>query len=166
MAKTRNVFKHIGFYLFQCTWGLPLTLVGSIGALFMLITGHKPKKIGYFIQFTARRNGGWGFEGGIFIFTSKDCEFNGGLIIHEMGHCSYQQLWFGPLNIFIVTIPSTIRYWYRNVLYIHNRLKYNTLPPYDAIWFEKTATEYGKKFYAKMLADSILKEPLFWPNIK
>ena len=156
MEITKKIFKHIAFYLFQLTWGLPLTLIGCIGALFMLITLHKPKKVGYFIQFTSRNCGGWGFEGGIFIFTSKDCEFSESVITHEMGHSSYQQLWFGPLAVFIVTIPSVIRFWYRKALYKFNQKKYRSLPPYDSIWFEKTASIYGRRFYEKMVKDGIL----------
>lgn len=158
MNKFIIILKHIGFYLFQLTWGLPLTLIGLVGAIFMLLTFHKPKKVGYFIQFTARNDyNGWGFEGGIFYFTSTDCENDISLITHEMGHCSYQQLWFGPFAVLIVTIPSLIRFWYREFLYRFKPEKAKKLPPYDSIWFEGTATKYGMKFYEKMVREGIVK---------
>ena len=34
--------------------------------------------------------------------------------------------------------------------------KYRNLPPYDSIWFEKTASIYGRRFYEKMVKDGIL----------
>lgn len=57
---------------------------------------------------------------------------------HEFGH-SVQQLIFGPLQVFIVGIPSAIRYWYQ-------RLTPGPHQDYDAIWFEKTATNWGTKW--------------------
>lgn len=58
---------------------------------------------------------------------------------HEVGH-SIQNCFFGPFMLFIVTIPSIVRYWYRKF----NKNK--PLPPYDAIWFESMATKLGNKF--------------------
>lgn len=162
MERVVRIGKHFLFYLFQLTWGLPLTLIGLVGAMAMLITGHKPKKIGYFIQFTAKKdNSGWGFEGGIFYFVSKDCEFDKNIATHEMGHSSYQQLWFGPLAVLIVTIPSVIRFWYRKFVVRFNEEKAKKLPPYDSIWFERTATKYGEKFFDKMVTDGIVQEDIF-----
>ena len=59
---------------------------------------------------------------------------------HEFGH-SLQNIIFGPLQLFIVAIPSVIRYWYQT---IRDR---RGLPnkEYDAAWFECTATKYGTK---------------------
>lgn len=55
---------------------------------------------------------------------------------HEFGH-SLQNIIFGPLMLFIVSIPSAIRYWYRH----NNPDKVTT--NYDDIWFERTATQWG-----------------------
>ena len=38
--------------------------------------------------------------------------------------------------IFIVMIPSAVRYWYREYIYRKDRERYYKLPDYDAIWFE------------------------------
>ena len=152
-----KALKTIGFWVLSLTWGLPMTLFGAIIALGLLVTGHKPKMFGYFIHFSTRTNDGWGMSGGLFIFTTNDCKDDIQLLSHECGHSSYQQLWFGWLFPFIVGIPSAIRYLYREYLVKSGKKKYSDLPPYDSIWFEKTATEYGAKFVEKMINDGVLK---------
>lgn len=58
------------------------------------------------------------------------------IVPHEFGH-SIQQLLFGPLQAFIVGIPSAARYWYR-------RLTPNKPhKAYDDVWFEYTASKWG-----------------------
>ena len=44
--------------------------------------------------------------------------------------------------LFVITIPSVIRYWYRNWALAQGK----KLPDYDAIWFEGQATKWGKKY--------------------
>ena len=70
---------------------------------------------------------------------------NEGVCAHEYGH-GIQNLWWGPLFLFVIAIPSAIRYWwrifYRKFIYPKNRKK---LPAYDDIWFEGQATKLGKK---------------------
>ena len=58
---------------------------------------------------------------------------------HELGH-TFQNAILGPFFIFIVAIPSAIRYWYR-------RFSKKTKPEYDAIWFEGSATSIGEYVY-------------------
>ena len=55
---------------------------------------------------------------------------------HEFGH-SLQNLFLGPFFIFVVAIPSAVRYW----LAYYGRLEED----YYAIWFERTATDWGTK---------------------
>lgn len=45
---------------------------------------------------------------------------------------------------FVITIPSIIRYWYRELKYNKKGLT----PPteYDDIWFEGQATKWGYKY--------------------
>ena len=59
---------------------------------------------------------------------------------HEYGH-TFQNAILGPFFIFIVAIPSAIRYWYRE-------FSKKTQPDYDAIWFEGSATEIGNDAYS------------------
>ena len=57
---------------------------------------------------------------------------------HEFGH-SLQQLIFGPLQPFIVGIPSAVRYWYQRI----RDSKGLPNKEYDDIWFEYTASKWG-----------------------
>jgi len=57
---------------------------------------------------------------------------------HEFGH-SLQNAILGPLFIFIVAIPSMIRYFYSNKHTV-------SFDWYESVWFENTATKYGTKF--------------------
>ena len=59
---------------------------------------------------------------------------------HEHGH-GIQNCYLGFLMPFVVAIPSAIRYWYRELKYDRKGLPPKT--PYDAIWFEHSATELG-----------------------
>ena len=54
---------------------------------------------------------------------------------------------WGILMPFVISIPSAIRYWYREIIYRTNRTKYSKLPPYDSIWFEGQATSLGINYY-------------------
>lgn len=126
------------FYILSFTWGLPLTIVGGLVALVLLITGHKPKCFGWCLYFEVGE--GWGgFEMGPIFLCSKTCSEH--TKIHEFGH-GIQNCYFGPLMIFVVCIPSAIRYWIRE----WKKSKGIELPPYDSIWFEGQATELGKKY--------------------
>lgn len=55
-----KTIKLILFWFVHCTWGIIMTLVGSVGALVMLVTGHKPKNT--VTRFTSLR----GTDGAVF----------------------------------------------------------------------------------------------------
>ena len=71
------------FYLLSFTWGLPLTLVGCVVAIVLLITGHKPKKWGYCYYFEIGKNWG-GLELGPFFLVNKDASNHITQIIEEL----------------------------------------------------------------------------------
>lgn len=127
------------YWFIQLTWGLPLNLFGAAIALVLLFRGCKPKIFGYAIYFEVGRNWG-GVNFGGFFFVQKNA--NTLLKSHEYGH-GFQNLLLGPLMPFLVTIPSTVRYHYRNYL----RGKGYSLPPYDQFWCEGWATRLGVKYY-------------------
>lgn len=132
----------IVFYLLSCTWGIIMTLIGSITALVLLILGNKPKRHGYCWYFEIGE--GWGgINLGIFFVVSKGAGSH--TKNHEHGH-GFQNAVLGPLFPFIVAIPSVVRYWYREFKYHRNGL----IPPtdYDDIWFERQATKLGNEFMA------------------
>lgn len=133
----------IRFYILSFTWGLPVTISGCIIALLFLITGHKPKRFGYCFRFESKRLKG-GCSAGVFIFSKKDPSSH--LLCHEHGH-GVQNCLYGPLMPFLVSIPSSTRYHYRNLKYRITRKPNKT--PYESIWFESQATKLGKWFENK-----------------
>lgn len=130
------------FYLLSFTWGLPMTLIGCIVSLILLITGHKPKKYGYSWYFEIGNNWG-GLELGVVFLTNKNPSTY--IKNHELGH-GIQNCYWGPLFPFVISIPSAIRYWYREYLVRSKKKKWSELPDYDSIWFEGDATKRGTKF--------------------
>lgn len=132
------------FYLLSFTWGLPMTLIGCVVALALLITGHKPKKYGYCLHFEVGNNWG-GLNLGIVFLTGKTPSIH--TKMHEHGH-GLQNCYFGLLMPFVICIPSAVRYWYRELKYYRKR----KTPPtkYDDIWFEADATKRGTEFIKKL----------------
>lgn len=132
----RNKFL---FYLISFTWGLPLTLIGCVVALVLLATGYKPQKWGHCYYFEIGE--GWGgLElGPIFLVNKNASKYTKN---HELGH-GLQNCYFGPLMLFVISIPSAIRYWYR-------RMRSKSGKPcatnYYSIWFEAQASKLGNEF--------------------
>ena len=124
-----KLIKRILFYLIQFTWGLPVTITGVFATLALLCGGYKPKLNQGYIYFVVGKNWG-GVNFGCFIVLSETSAKSKYTILHEMGH-GIQNLMYGFLMPFIVSIPSTIRYWYRRFI-IHIG-KGDALPDYYSI---------------------------------
>ena len=139
MTKSKTVL----FWILSLTWGLPMTLFGAVIALALLVMGYKPKRFYHFIYFEVGEDWG-GMEAGVFFFVNKNPSVH--IKQHEAGH-GLQNIVFGWLTPFIVSIPSAIRYWYREYLVRRKGYKYEMLPDYDAIWFEGQATRLGEKYF-------------------
>lgn len=100
-------FKTFLFYFLSYTWGIIMTLIGSVAMLALLIAGHKVEKFNgrYFI----RVGKSWGgVELGCFFLTDSSPTLH--IKQHESGH-GIQNIILGPLMPFVVCIPSAIRYW-------------------------------------------------------
>lgn len=138
-----KVLKCILFWLVSWTWGLPMTLFGLVCALGLLITGHKPQRFHYFIYFEVGHAWG-GFEAGCFFFVQRGAGIS--IKQHESGH-GLQNIMLGVFMPFIVSIPSMVRYWYREYLVRSGKKCSWELPAYDSIWFEGWATALGKKYF-------------------
>ena len=138
--KTMN--KQI-YTLLSFTWGLPLSLIGSLVALVLLTLGYKPIPHGYGYCFKIGESWG-GLNLGYFSFICKDAPER--TPKHEFGH-GLQNCYYGIFTPFIVTIPSAIRYWYYMLKYAQGT---PVTTPYDAIWFESQATEWGYKEIEKI----------------
>ena len=124
------------YYLLSLTWGLPMTLIGLIMSAFLIMLGYKPKRFGWTFYFEVGK--GWGgIDLGLTFICNK--HNNSATKAHEFGH-SIQNCFFGPFMLIVVSVPSAIRYWYREYQY---RKGIRNLPDYDAIWFEGQATQLG-----------------------
>lgn len=149
----KKFISYFIFYLIQFTWGILLNIFGLLMALFMLITFHKPHRLGTSFYFVCKKLKGFGIEGGVFVVLGADCDGDE-IILHELGH-GIQNFWFGPVFPFIVGIPSIIRYWYREIKYYRKGLEPKT--DYDAVWFEGTATKWGTKRYKRLFDEKFKK---------
>ena len=127
------------FYFLSLTWGLLYTTAGAIVALALILTGHKPKRWGWSWYFEVGKKPWGGAEWGpVFI---KDCYSGDALKNHEFGH-AIQNCRYGPLMVPLVSLPSSLRYWFRRI-----RAKFGAASKtdYDAVWFENQATELGTR---------------------
>ena len=142
-----KVLKCIGYWFISLTWGLLLTLVGLIVTLFAIIfLNGKVHRNGF--SYIVEIGGNWGglnlgavaLCGG---YTTKcpDEEWFEHTRRHEFGH-SLQNLIFGPFMVFVVTLPSAIRYHYQN----YRSRKGLPNKPYDQAIYEYTASKWG--YYA------------------
>lgn len=143
------VFKRILFYIASFTWGFIMSFIG----LWPIIILACMKRVHVFhgrLYGVVGKSWG-GVEFGCFFICCSDCMNDDRLRGHECGHGIQNIIW-GPLMPFVVSIPSAIRYWYREIIYRKDRERYWKLPDYDAIWFEGQATRWGQKY---ILTDKI-----------
>lgn len=123
------------YYTLSLTWGLPLTILGLIGAIALMCLGYRPKRFGWAWCFEVGK--GWGgLDLGLIILCGKDS--SNVLKAHEYGH-SIQNTKYGFAMVFL-TIASAARYWYYTVVEDWWGKK---LPPYDSWWLEAQATKIG-----------------------
>lgn len=123
------------YYILSYTWGILMNLVGLLASLVLIITTQKTSLYAGIWCFKVGR--GWGGISLGLMFITDTHSFDR-LKGHEFGH-TVQNAIFGPLFIFLIAIPSFIRYLH------YNRCvkKGKDHSPYDAIWFEGSATEIG-----------------------
>lgn len=128
------------FYLIQFTWGIIMNLIGLI--VFLVLLPKQHFTFGNSIVTKVGKNWG-GVSLGIFVLVGQDCVTHH-LLCHESGH-GIQNLFMGPIFIFLVGIPSSIRYWYFELKYY--RKGKSPKNSYESIWFEGQATKLGEKYY-------------------
>ena len=140
--KVRNVFLGILFWIWSLTWGCLMTIPGLLITAFCIIfLKGKPHKNGF--SYIVEIGGNWGgLELGAVAlcgnYSDTYSSFYNHTRCHEGGH-NIQQLILGPLQAFIVGIPSAARYWY-----IRKHPEKNI--EYDQIWFEYTASKWGTSY--------------------
>ena len=135
--------KKVLFWIASFTWGLPMTLIGAVAAIVLMLLGYKPKRFHYFVYFEVGEDWG-GFECGCFFIVNKNATLH--IKQHEAGH-GIQNIMYGWFMPFVVSIPSAVRYFYRMWLIRTGRYLYEELPHYDSIWFEGQASELGRKYF-------------------
>jgi hypothetical protein len=131
------------YYALNFTWGIIPNIIGIFIALFfrVIYKATPENKYGRYV-FIGGKNWG-GLSMGNFVFMSPTAAKGKRTIRHEIGH-SLQNIFWGPLWIFVVGIPSFTRYWYRETSAYKNHPEKHT--DYDAAWFEGQATEWGYKY--------------------
>ncbi len=136
--------KKILYWVLQLTWGALFTVVGLIVAAFTIVFLHgTPHKNGY--SFIVEIGGDWGGVNlGAISLCGRYSQEDGPCYDpywfehtrrHEFGH-SIQNIILGPFQLFLVAIPSCIRYWYQ-------RLTPGPHEDYDYALFEYTASKLG-----------------------
>lgn len=133
------------FYILSWTWGFLESFIGILILIPFLVTGKVKRFCNrLYGVFPKSFGSGWGFSLGCVFFTSHDCDKVFDLMAHECGHGLQNILW-GPLKLFIVSIPSVIRFWYRDYIQKKYEKAGTTYKPtdYDAIWFEHQASQWG-----------------------
>lgn len=120
------------YWFLTLTWGSLMSIVSLVMFLVELLMKKKPFIFNGEIGFD--NDSDYGFNLG-WCFTSCCTS----LLLHESGH-GIQNAIYGPFAIFLVYIPSVVRYWYYKLV-----LK-NKWSTYNDAWFEKQATEWGTKW--------------------
>lgn len=125
------------YYVLNYTWGIITSLLGCLISLILICINKKPEKWENIWYFKICKSWGGMEMGTMFI---RDTTSSESVNKHEYGH-TFQNAILGPLFIFLVAIPSAIRYWYQEIR-SKKGLK-NT--EYDLIWFEGSATYIGNE---------------------
>ena len=133
----KTLIKHAWLYwLLNFTWGFLMTFAGLLVSLVLICIGRKPMRWQRTWFFNVGDSWGGCSIGVMFLRDSISVE---SINEHEHGHM-YQNAILGPLFIFVVAIPSAIRYWHFSIC----EKKGVKTKDYDAIWFEGNASEIGR----------------------
>ena len=130
------------FYFLSWTWGLPMTLCGAVIFLILRLRGCRARRFG--LCFYMEIGEFWGgLELGMFFVKDRGSPRH--VCLHEAGH-AVQNIRFGPLMPFLVSIPSAVRYWYREIARRRGKKLHGQ---YEDIWFEAQATALGYRYFCK-----------------
>lgn len=104
-----KTLKSIGFWVLSFTWGAIMSVLGLLVTVALIMIGKQPKTFHHYV-ITEVGDGWGGFSMGPFIITSENpSQYTKQ---HEAGHGIQNIIW-GPLMPFVISIPSAIRYWFR-----------------------------------------------------
>ena len=139
------------YYILNYTWGSIMTTIGWFAFFIVsLFLSEKPincAKFGpcYYV-FYGDNWGGLSLGTNFILADNMGDEWTHHTKEHECGH-TFQNAILGPFAIFLVFIPSFIRYWYQSI----RMKKGKTNKPYDSIWFEGSASTIGNYYYNNFL---------------
>lgn len=133
------IMKLFLYRLWQCTWGLPQTILG----LLEFIKHRKELHYSYHGAIVTECNCNLNISLGLFVFVAaeKDNEKNDRLqrvLDHEYGH-TIQSLMLGPLYLIVIGIPSWL---WCNVPYFRHMRKEKNIS-YHSFYTEKWADVLG-----------------------
>lgn len=136
-------------YVLNYTWGILATLAGWIAYGFAKLFLWKnirayEKFLHMHVMLYGDNWGGLSLGMVAFISDGMGDEYTKHVFNHETGH-SIQNAILGPLWIFLVGIPSAIRYWYQEI----RKRKGLGNTPYDDAWWEGSASSLGN-YYASL----------------
>lgn len=146
---SRFLMKHMWlYYILNYTWGLLTTIVGWIILGFVrLFLRKKVVEHGKYgpCHYAIFGDSWGGLEIGInfLVADNMGTYWTQHTKEHESGHTFQNAIW-GPLAIFLIFIPSFIRYWLDRA----GKIKKD----YDAIWFEGNASTVGHEYYEHYLS--------------
>ncbi len=132
--------KRCLYYVLSLTWGLPMTLCGALAVGILRLCAYPVQRFGPCLYIEIGEHWG-GVELGMFFLKDKTPSAH--ICLHEAGH-SLQNIVYGPLMPFLVSIPSALRYHIRRIAI---RRGYRPRRGYEDIWFEKQATVWGTKYF-------------------
>lgn len=148
------------YWLIQCTWGLPQTILGLI--LFLL--HRKDEHFLYHGALVTRWQGRSSMSVGPFVFLTSDPffadkfagqysrgELSDRLLVHEYGH-TIQSLLLGPLYLVIIGIGSTLWGW----LPCLNRMRREKQVSYFAFFTESWANRCGELVTGKPSMEQLI----------
>lgn len=127
------------FYILSFTWGLPMSLIGSIVFLFLAMFGCKFEKWGHSYYATIGK-GTRAMELGCFFVVGAGASDN--TKNHELGHAYQNACIWGWLMPFAVCIPSFTRCCWR---ILKTKIGKPPKTDYYSVWFEKQASEIGNE---------------------
>jgi len=127
------------FIRLQFTRGLPLSVVGLFVYAFLRLLGRRPKDFHGVCRYFEIGKGWGGFECGWFFVCGKDSSER--LMAHELGHGVFNAN-IGGFRTLFFAFCSSVRYWYRRLFRITT--------PYDAWWYENTATVCGLEYVSRL----------------
>jgi hypothetical protein len=138
MKKIEKVSFYVGYWLLSLTWGALMSAVSLVVFLGAWVMGMKPERYYCGIHFRPKTN--WGVSFG---WCQLSCDSS--IDAHEFGH-SLQNCLYGPFWIFLVGLPSCIRYQIWDWQIAHGkRPASDWSTKYGNAWFEHQASEWGEK---------------------